>query len=58
MVAAKSKAETDKEQLHVQEATIYEDLHDLEETIIQSINQTSLTDTFSANLEELHLSTL
>ncbi|KAG5610299.1 hypothetical protein H5410_021580 [Solanum commersonii] len=47
-VVVVSEAEIDEEQLEAQEATIYEDLPDLEEMIVQSVIQTSLTDTSMA----------
>uniref|UniRef100_M1DME2 Putative plant transposon protein domain-containing protein n=1 Tax=Solanum tuberosum TaxID=4113 RepID=M1DME2_SOLTU len=39
-----SEAETDKEQIEVREESIYGDLLDLEQTIVQSVIQTSLTE--------------
>uniref|UniRef100_M1DQX1 Putative plant transposon protein domain-containing protein n=1 Tax=Solanum tuberosum TaxID=4113 RepID=M1DQX1_SOLTU len=40
-----SEAETDEEQIEMQEEIIYRDLPDLQEMIVQSVIQTSLTDT-------------
>uniref|UniRef100_M1DJH5 Uncharacterized protein n=1 Tax=Solanum tuberosum TaxID=4113 RepID=M1DJH5_SOLTU len=45
MAASESEAKTDEELLDAQKATISKDLPDLEETIVQSVIQTSLTDT-------------
>uniref|UniRef100_M1DDJ2 Polyprotein protein n=1 Tax=Solanum tuberosum TaxID=4113 RepID=M1DDJ2_SOLTU len=45
IVADESEAETDEEQIEVPEETIYGDLLDLEEMIVQSMIQTSLTET-------------
>uniref|UniRef100_M1DCW5 Putative plant transposon protein domain-containing protein n=1 Tax=Solanum tuberosum TaxID=4113 RepID=M1DCW5_SOLTU len=45
VAADESEVETDKEQLNAQEETIYGDMPDLEETIVQSVIQTSLTET-------------
>uniref|UniRef100_M1DDU5 Putative plant transposon protein domain-containing protein n=1 Tax=Solanum tuberosum TaxID=4113 RepID=M1DDU5_SOLTU len=42
VAADESEAETDEEQLNAQEETIYGDLPDLEEMIVQLVNQTSL----------------
>ncbi|KAG5584754.1 hypothetical protein H5410_045188 [Solanum commersonii] len=52
VAAAESEAETDEEHLDVQEATIYGDLPDLEEAIVQSIIDTSLTDTSTEGSSE------
>uniref|UniRef100_M1DJS1 Integrase core domain containing protein n=1 Tax=Solanum tuberosum TaxID=4113 RepID=M1DJS1_SOLTU len=45
VAAEESKAETDEEQIELPDETIYRDLPDLEETIVQLVIQTSLTDT-------------
>uniref|UniRef100_M1DA35 Polyprotein protein n=1 Tax=Solanum tuberosum TaxID=4113 RepID=M1DA35_SOLTU len=45
VVADESEEEMDEDQLDTQEVTIYKDLPDLEEMIIQSVIHTSLTET-------------
>uniref|UniRef100_M1DV48 Putative plant transposon protein domain-containing protein n=1 Tax=Solanum tuberosum TaxID=4113 RepID=M1DV48_SOLTU len=45
VVAAESEAKTDEEQIETPNETIYGDLPDLEETIVQSVIQTSLKET-------------
>uniref|UniRef100_M0ZV68 Polyprotein protein n=1 Tax=Solanum tuberosum TaxID=4113 RepID=M0ZV68_SOLTU len=46
IVADESEAETDEEKIEISEETIYGDLPNLEEKIVQSMIQTSLTKTF------------
>uniref|UniRef100_M1DH90 Integrase core domain containing protein n=1 Tax=Solanum tuberosum TaxID=4113 RepID=M1DH90_SOLTU len=50
VAADESEVETDEEQIEVPDETLYGDLSDLEETIVQSVIQTSLTETSMAGL--------
>ncbi|KAK4718216.1 hypothetical protein R3W88_016554 [Solanum pinnatisectum] len=49
-IVDESDAETDEEQIEIQEESIYEDLPDLEETSMQSLIHTSLIETSMAAL--------